>query len=75
MQIPSLPTDNLYKFLAISGLVIIILSVAYPLSKSKEFAMDQFDLNIKKSVQIIELERFAKELETFVEELKILNEE
>lgn len=29
MYVPQLPTDNLYKFLAISGLVMIIVSYAY----------------------------------------------
>ena len=31
MTIPSLPTDNLYKFVALSGLVLIITSLALPM--------------------------------------------
>ncbi len=32
MNIPNLPTDNLYKFMALSGLFIFILSMFYPIS-------------------------------------------
>ena len=30
MNIPNLPTDNLYKFMALSGLVLFIISTIYP---------------------------------------------
>jgi exopolysaccharide biosynthesis protein len=36
MNIPNLPTDNLYKFMALSGLFILILSVVYPLYRENE---------------------------------------
>ena len=31
MQIPNLPTDNLYKFMALLGLILIILSTVFPI--------------------------------------------
>lgn len=31
MTLPSLPTDNLYKFLALSGLLLAVVSFAYPM--------------------------------------------
>jgi hypothetical protein len=30
MELPMLPTDNLYKFLALSGLVMLVLSFTFP---------------------------------------------
>lgn len=36
MNIPNLPTDNLYKFIALTGLVLIVLSILYPETKHRE---------------------------------------
>ena len=39
MTIPSLPTDNLYKFIALSGLLMVLVALIYPitiLNKSNE---------------------------------------
>jgi hypothetical protein len=36
MNIPNLPTDNLYKFMAISGLFVFILSMFYPVYREIE---------------------------------------
>jgi hypothetical protein len=30
MYIPAIPTDNLYKFLALSGIALVIISLLYP---------------------------------------------
>ena len=32
MNIPNLPTDNLYKFMALSGVILLVASVFFPLN-------------------------------------------
>jgi hypothetical protein len=39
MNIPSLPTDNLYKFLALAGLALMAFGVVYPLAYSTELGL------------------------------------
>ncbi|HLG35875.1 MAG TPA: ATP-dependent Clp protease proteolytic subunit [Bacteroidia bacterium] len=36
MTIPNLPTDNLYKFIALSGLALMIVFVLYPIKRWSE---------------------------------------
>jgi hypothetical protein len=53
MNIPNLPTDNLYKFMALSGLLILILSISYPtyhtLELEKQRMMISGEIEILKS--------------------------
>jgi hypothetical protein len=50
MEIPSLPTDNLYKFMALTGLLGIVLIVYYIETKqvalSKEVRQELFEYNL-----------------------------
>ena len=41
---PNLPTDNLYKFVALSGVVIFIFSIYYPVTVEKEIMKNAFDM-------------------------------
>ena len=56
MEIPKLPTDNLYKFMALSGLVILILS-AIPYYRKYEF-----------DIELIRLEAEAENLRLKIRE-------
>lgn len=38
------PTDNLYKFIAISGVVILILSVGFPFSKATNLSVKEVEI-------------------------------
>ncbi|MGD0712531.1 MAG: hypothetical protein ABR968_15250 [Bacteroidales bacterium] len=38
--LPNLPTDNMYKFIGLSGLVLIIFSIYYPIKVADEFSTD-----------------------------------
>ncbi len=40
----SLPTDSLYKFMAMSGLVILFISVFFPFYLKKQFVFKLYDL-------------------------------
>lgn len=52
MNIPNLPTDNLYKFMALSGLLILILSIAYPTYRTLE--LEQQRQMIRGEIKILE---------------------
>lgn len=41
MDIPALPTDNLYKFAALCGLLLVVVGVGYPSSKVFEIELYQ----------------------------------
>jgi hypothetical protein len=43
MNIPNQPTDNLYKFLAISGLILLVLSVAVPAWSDHQFKLAELE--------------------------------
>jgi hypothetical protein len=46
----SLPTDSLYKFMALSGIVIFVISVVLPEFAKKKFKFQLFEL--RKSLEI-----------------------
>ncbi len=48
---PNLPTDSLYKFMAIAGLVFIVSGIYFGLNKSHEFEIKMAD--VSKDSQII----------------------
>jgi len=48
----NLPTDNLYKFLAIFGLVILIFSVYYLFQKSRELSL--LSIEVENGLKITE---------------------
>ena len=66
MNYPSLPTDNLYKFIALAGLALILFSATYPIGRVIEFELgvvetksQQEKLDIEKS----EIDRLLVNLE------------
>lgn len=67
MNIPFPPTDNLYKFAAISGTIIILLSLYVPIKYINELNIRYDSINLKRHV--LEVERFAR-----LGKLKKLNE-
>lgn len=52
------PTDNLYKFIALAGVVIFILSVVYPFRWSME--VDQRRLEVERDIEIAKFETVEK---------------
>jgi hypothetical protein len=54
MNIPNLPTDSLYKFIALSGLFILLLSVIYPLYRENE--LGQRLLTFEGEVEILNVD-------------------
>jgi len=65
MDIPSLPTDNLYKFSALSGLLLVVFGLGYPSSKVFEIQLYQNEVgtDVQAATQRAEaFERLAKRL-------------
>lgn len=52
--IPSVPTDNLYKFMALAGLVIVVLSIVLPASKISE--IERLSVEIDSDILLLEAE-------------------
>jgi len=70
MQIPSLPTDNLYKFLAIAGLVIIVLSVVGPWSRYEQLTPKTIEVETQVSTHKREIVSVESAIMRTEEELK-----
>ncbi|MGN6280357.1 hypothetical protein [Frateuria sp.] len=43
MNLPTLPTDNLYKFMALAGIVLMLFSVVYPFQRLQELEIRAID--------------------------------
>jgi predicted nucleic acid-binding Zn-ribbon protein len=66
MDIPSLPSDNLYKFVALSGILITLFSLTYPLSKTEEYKFSVIDAQTeqaKLNIEFAEIEHAVESLE------------
>ena len=62
MSIPSLPTDNLYKFMALSGLVLLTLSAYYPAQRIAELQLKQVNTSTEIALAKLEADEIGKEL-------------
>ncbi len=73
MNIPNLPTDNLYKFLALSGVVIFLFFNIYPAHLLGEIKEEISTIETEKGELIFEvtaLEKIQEEVEIDLEEAK-----
>ena len=62
MMIPSLPTDNLYKFIAMTGLVLVIFVIVYPSQKLVELTLKKIDAETDVSVISNEIKDVSEEI-------------
>ncbi|MFH1315373.1 MAG: hypothetical protein ABIH67_03175 [Candidatus Uhrbacteria bacterium] len=62
MNIPNLPTDNLYKFIALVGVVVLLAASYFPIIKARELRL-----------AMIEIEGKIKSLEIEVQYLQDIN--
>ncbi len=65
--VPPIPTDNLYKFIAISGLVIIGLTTFYPLKMVNESTLKTAQYATEMQKYSIERKRLATEYKKLTE--------
>jgi hypothetical protein len=70
MNLPEyIPTDNLYKFIAIFGLIIFVLAIIYPRKALNELYLQ--GLEIHGQIKIIELQKDS--IEKKIESLTLLD--
>jgi hypothetical protein len=62
MNLPSLPTDNLYKFMALAGLAAFFFSVVYPTWQTRELKVKQLEQDAERAVLQIEHAHLVAEL-------------
>lgn len=65
-MLPNLPTDSLYKFAALAGLVIAAAAIGWPVSAMLELKHEQFLLRVEHATHHIEEDSLA-ELEDLLE--------
>lgn len=68
MNIPDLPTDNLYKFIALAGLILLLFSSIYYQVFSRDVLLKNIDLRA-------EMSRMEKEVEFLREDTDSLKED
>lgn len=70
MNIPNLPTDNLYKFLSLAGIVVVIMAVYFTVTKVSEVSDKIMDVQEGQDIvseNIKSLERLVELLEKIVD--------
>lgn len=68
MEISSLfswNTDNLFKFLFINGIVLVVISLFYPLQKQQELELEKIKYDQKVELINIKIFNLKKEMESF----------
>jgi len=72
MNIPNLPTDNLYKFIAISGLVILILGYITFDNQINKLTNEGIQIRNEFEVHFLESEIFIDEMKEIISKDSIL---
>jgi hypothetical protein len=62
MNLPTLPTDNLYKFLALSGLAIIGFCIALPLQRINQLELKMAEIHTQKDILEIDIENIYNDM-------------
>ncbi len=75
MDIPKLPTDNLYKFIAMSGLITLIISFLYPLYFEHEFVLKVLQNTTEATKARVELDHLTEDLNSLIRELASLDKD
>ncbi|PAK91743.1 hypothetical protein B8X02_11865 [Stenotrophomonas rhizophila] len=75
MDIPSLPTDNLYKFAALAGLLLIVLGLAYPSSKIFEIELYQNEIDTDIALAEARAEAFRRLSDRLTERSPVTREQ
>jgi hypothetical protein len=62
MEFPQIPTDSLYKFMALSGLAIILAFILFPGQKLLEIEMQSIGIQGEYKISCLEFDESTKEL-------------
>ena len=61
MNLPSLPTDNLYKFQALAGLFLIVFGTVYPSRQISELELRRAATGTERSVLVIQVNALERD--------------
>jgi len=75
MNLPTLPTDNLYKFLALSGLAIAIFSLVFPMIRISEIKMKLVEAETQSNVLNVEIEELKEDTDRWAKKTSLSPEE
>jgi hypothetical protein len=75
MNIPSLPTDNLYKFLALSGLAIAIFGLVFPAIRISEIRLKLIEANTQTRLLKLEIDQLKEDVDTAKKKSSVSPEE
>jgi hypothetical protein len=70
LPVPTLPTDNLYKFMALSGLAILIISLVFPMIRIEETELKLVELETQTEVLRIETDDLTREMSGKTEKIQ-----
>ena len=70
MNLPSFPTDNLYKFMAFAGLVTVLFCGSFPISKIGPLEARNFELSAEDKILRLEMEELRREIEVVKQKKK-----
>ena len=62
MNLPNLPTENLYKFMALSGLAIVAFCIVFPLQRSNEINFKIVEIETQQKILEIEGDNITNDL-------------
>jgi hypothetical protein len=62
IPIPSLPTETLYKFLALGGLIVAVVTALYSIGENKQIEIDNIKLDTKNKIYMNKTEQYLKEV-------------
>ena len=65
MSLPSLPTDNLYKFMTIAGLVVVVAGGIWFRDVRRELTSRVDEIQLKSQVLDIELKHLTEDMERY----------
>lgn len=74
MELPSIPSDNLYKFAALAGLALIAFSLTYLSSKSYELQIAEIETNAQIERIKIDLQHLKKNMDDLKKDISEMTE-
>lgn len=72
MELPNLPTDNLYKFISLTGILFVVFFFVYPLTRIDRIRNKQISLDAELSMLNASNEIFDAKLNSFGKDVKTL---
>jgi hypothetical protein len=75
VNIPNLPTDNLYKFMALLGTVLVVLSVWFPMTRLLEVDQKLIDVDAEGKILDLDMKSLERESKDLEQEVKQLDHE